>query len=103
MKKRINFSNWGRGCGRPLPAWAMCEEYEEPIEAVIRAIERRTGLTVCTSRDDGISIMHGRPESRHYQLTLGKALPRRLGGGYSVYGEVWIAIPCAREKEVGNA
>jgi len=31
--------------------------------------------------------------SRHYQLTLGTPVARRLGGGYSVEGTVWIAVP----------
>jgi hypothetical protein len=63
------------------------DEYETGLDAVRRAIARRTGLAVCSTSPQGVSL----PErERHYQITLGQPCP---GGGYSVEGEMWIAIP----------
>lgn len=63
------------------------------IGSVRRSIERRTGLRVVTCYVDGCSMNAGKLESRHYQMTLGRPLPRKTGGGYSVSGQVWVAIP----------
>lgn len=88
----ISVNTWGkRGLG--CISVRVADTDIEPIDAVRRSVERRTGLRVCGCRSDGTALdRKGQPESRHYQMTLG--LPCRTGG-YSVEGEIWAAIPVA--------
>jgi hypothetical protein len=65
---------------------------ERPIEAVCRAIGRKSGLQVVTCRHDGTQMGRSRPVAEHYQLTLGRRIARRYGGGYAVEGELWVAV-----------
>lgn len=94
--KRITFRAWGIRPERLqdlIPAYAVRHEHEGAAEAVCRAIGRATGHVVVTCSPQGTSLEHGKGESNHYQLTLGTPVARRLGGGYSVEGTVWIAVP----------
>ena len=92
MSNRINFDAWGCCLDRiTLPAYAMRQEGETGIDAVCRAIDAQNRPTMCvTCRHDGAALKGGKPESNHYQITLG--LPVK-SGGYSVEGNIWIAIP----------
>lgn len=91
---RVTYSSWGEQGSAVTPAYAVQKDHETRIEAVKRAIGRASKLTVCACSSQGTSLDNkGRPESRHYQITLGRAVPRRLGGGCSVEGSVWVAIP----------
>lgn len=92
--RTITIKSWGRHGLGPFRVRVDDDlEYCSAEEAVARSVARRTGLCVVTMRQDGTALERGRPESRHYQITLGKPLPRRLGGGWSVEGELWVAIP----------
>lgn len=94
MTRRVDFRAWGRMAAEvDLPAYAMRRSDETNSEAVCRAVARRTGLAVVTCRQDGVSLDRGQPYEAHYQLTLGRPVSRRLGGGYSVEGELWVAVP----------
>ena len=88
----VRIATWGR---RGLGTIAVrVEAGEPPIDAAPRGIDRRTGLQVCGCRSDSVAPALGsHPEAAHYQITLGRPLPRRLGGGWSVEGELWAAIP----------
>lgn len=72
--------------------FAMRDADESKIDAVARSIARRTGLKVCGLLDQGSAIRNGKPSARHYELTLGEALPQHVGGGYSVRGSVCVSI-----------
>jgi hypothetical protein len=67
----------------------------ERIDAVVRGVERRTGLRVCGGPcPQGHDVKRdGTVMSHHYSMTLGRPVARRYGGGYSVDSELWIAIP----------
>ncbi len=92
MSRRIHFSTWGpRADELDLPAYAMRRDDGDEIGAICRAIERTTRLDVVTCRPDGVSLSRGKPDSRHYQLTLGRPCP---GGGWTPKAEIWVAIPC---------
>lgn len=66
----------------------------EPImDAVQRSVARRTGYAVVTCRSDGTELDCGRPVAQHHQMTLGSPVPRRLGGGWNVEGEIWVSVP----------
>lgn len=88
MKRRINFSAWGRGVWK-APAFALGKEGEEAA-AVARAIARKSGVELVTLRSDGTSRANGVVDSRHYVASFGT--PCR-GGGWSPTAEVWFAIP----------
>ena len=96
MSKRIHFSTWGKGTrDLEMPAYAMADQYEIDTTAsrVADAIARKNGLQVVTLRSDGTALdRKGRPESRHYQTTLGR--PCR-GGGWTPVAELWFSIPAA--------
>lgn len=94
--KRVAFRAWGIRPERLrdlIPGYAMRHEHEGASEAVCRAIGRATGYAVVTCSPQGTSLEHGKAESNHFQLTLGTPIPRRRGGGFSVEGTVWIAVP----------
>ncbi len=98
MSRRIHFTAWGVSYPKlRLPAYAMRPSdkiYGGEREWVCRAIERKTGLHVVTCRPDGVSQCKDLPDSRHYQLTLGR--PCR-GGGWSPEAELWVAIPVRKD------
>jgi len=97
--ERIKIRAWGlrsEWLRTRVSGHALRHDGETRIEAVCRSIERRTGYVVCGCRGDGTALDRaGQPESRHYELTLGTRLSRRSGGGYSVEGICWVAVPCA--------
>lgn len=100
MTRTILVSGWGKGAQRHnLGSFTVRRREEDysDAEAVARSVARRTGLSVCTCRWDGTALSNGRPESNHYQMTLGRPVSRRLGGGYSVDSELWVAIPVPEE------
>jgi hypothetical protein len=82
-----------------LPDYAMRKAGEWPIGAVCRAIARKTGLTVVTCRSDGYRLEQDKPIEAHYQLTLGSRIDKRFGGGYSVEGELWVAVPIGGSQD----
>lgn len=88
----ITITTWGY---RHLNTTIRVRAYpdERAIQAVCRSIARRTRLDVVSYQDQGTALSHGRPESQHYSLQLGRPVPRKLGGGWSGAGEVWVAIP----------
>lgn len=90
MRKRIDFTAWGRGQWE-APAYAyVTEERDGPADAVATAIARKSGLQVVTMRSDGHGVTRGEIDSHHYVMTLGTLCP---GGGYTPEAEVWFAIP----------
>lgn len=113
MKQRITFGHWGVMPARlrervTVPAFcyfdadadgapteAVCRSRREvagtPTEAVCQCIERATRLSVVTCRSDGVALSHGKPEARHYELTLGLPAP---GGGWNVAGRMFVSVPC---------
>ena len=96
LKARIHFRTWGRGPGSGLDAVAVAESYESHIAAVVRSLERRTGLVCCGGpKGEGTALHKGKPEAHHYCVTLGS--PCR-GGGYTPRAEIWIAIPIGGAK-----
>jgi len=97
--KRTLFSAWGPAVhGRELPAWAMFDpEVEAPVAGVCRALERKLRLSVVNCCSDGTALDdHGRLEAQHYQLTLGR---RMRGGGWSLEGRAWVAVPIPKRDE----
>ena len=93
----IQVRAWGhREAAQSLPAIFGVRRTEQDytsLTAVQRSIHRRTGLEICGCTQQGTALEGGRPESHHYEVTLGRALRT---GGYSVEGSVWVAIPVSR-------
>jgi len=91
-RQRINFSRWGRKLsGLAFATYAVAQDGESPIDAVVRSVERTTGLQVCGGpRSDGYAVERGHKTAAHYQMTLGR--PCR-GGGWSPEAELWVSIP----------
>lgn len=96
-RKRIEFSAWGTGAikfGAPSCAYMSIDEtgLSTPVSAVCQALERHwgAGLVCATCRSDGMSLSNGKPDSYHYEITIGRAA---RGGGHNVEGRLWIAIP----------
>lgn len=88
MRETIKVSTWGRrGLGTIT---VRVEEGESRREAAARSIARRTGLTVATCQSQGTAMVGNKAESHHFQMTLGR---HQRTGGYSVEGEIWMAIP----------
>ena len=88
-RQRIYFTAWGRGTWE-APAWAMLVgEWDDPSDAVARAIARKSGLDICGFRPDGCGVTRGEIDSHHYQMTLGIHL---RSGGYAPEAEVWFSI-----------
>ncbi len=96
-RRRVTFSAWGiypAKLRERWPTYAVAVADESGMEAALRAIQRATRLSVVVCRPDATALDdHGRPEARHYEVTLGRAVARRFGGGYSVEGRAWLAIP----------
>lgn len=92
MTNRVNFVAWGNRVDRiTLPAYAMRQDYETDLEAVVRACERASRLVCCAGpRNEGTALNRGEPKAHHYAFTLGR--PAR-GGGYSPEAEIWVSIP----------
>lgn len=94
---RIKIDAWGIQPNRlrgSIGGMAIVRDGDTPVEAVCRSIERRTGLSVIACRSDGTRLDgRGRPEANTYEITLGRVLAKRFGGGYSVDGRCWIAVP----------
>jgi hypothetical protein len=90
--KTIKISTWGKMGLGTITVRVPSDGYTTECQAIASSIERRTGLSFCGGpRNEGASMdSHGRPESTHYQGTLGR--PCRTGG-YSVEGEIWFAVP----------
>lgn len=98
MSNRVNFSAWGRHLDRiTLPAYAVRQEFETDVEAVVRACQRASGLFCCAGpRDEGTALdRRGKPEANHYAFTLGRPV---RGGGYSLEAEVWVSIPIKKDR-----
>ncbi len=92
MSNRINFTAWGNTKGLTIPAYAMADpdEIDSPAARVASSIARKNGLEEVTLRSDGTALSKGKPESHHYQTTLGKPCP---GGGWTPEAELWFSIP----------
>lgn len=87
MGKRIYFQAWGQTSRVKIPDYAARNDgFSTPIEAVCRAIARKTGGGVwCLAcRHDSDT-----PDSRHYVATFGTSAM----GGSTPVAEVWISIP----------
>lgn len=75
--------------------------HEQPINAVVASIERRTGLTCCAGPcSQGTRLEKGQPCEDHYSLTLGRPINRRrlrdgrtTHDGFSPVCEIWCAVP----------
>jgi hypothetical protein len=67
--------------------WAP-DSYEGKAAAVARSIARRAGLECGSLRHDSDTA-----DSSIYEVTLGRSIPRRRGGGFSVEGACWFSIP----------
>jgi len=98
--KRIHFSTWGENPDSlDIASYAVVHVdddgyFDAKLDAVKRSIERTTGLAICGCTPQGQACSNGVPESSHYQITLGRPVSRRYGGGYSVEGGLWVSIPC---------
>ena len=91
---RVYYQSWGIRGALAVGEYAVDKgEGGGPLGAVRSSLERRNDLSVCGCSPQGTSLSDGEPESRHFQITLGRPLPRKVGGGYSVEGSVWVAIP----------
>lgn len=98
--KRIAYTvqgSWTRN--NTAPAYALVPSDEAPIAAIKRALERVSGDTAVTCRLDSCTAKRD-PRTYYYQITMGRPVPRRLGGGYNVTGEVWVTYTYTREEEV---
>ena len=82
--KRIPIEHDGR-C--PVDGYAIMGEWDiEPIDAVIRSIERRTGKRCYTRRQAGWNDY-----TKHYDCTFTNKT-RSYGGGYAIAFEATIYI-----------
>lgn len=87
--RRVHFQSWGTGA--PGDGYAIERDAEGAVRAVVRSLERRTGLSVCAGpRSEGTALEQGEPSENHYAVTLGR--PCR-GGGWTPEAEVWFSIP----------
>jgi hypothetical protein len=90
---RVYYSIWGIGAYRLglTASYAIMGPADMTrAAAVIRSLERRTGLVCCGSHNDGTDLgSRGQPVARHYRLTLGRRAP---GGGYIPAAEIWFKI-----------
>jgi len=90
-RRKIEFAWWGgRGSEVAMPAYAMADEYETDVQAICRAIHRKSGLHVITCRPDGYNIERDQLTEAHFELTLGDPCP---GGGWTPRAERWIGVP----------
>ena len=90
-KTKISFSAW-TSSGEPtwLPKYAMADEWVSDIDAVCKAIERKSRMDVISCRDDGSAVSQGKATANHYELTLGDHVS---GGGYTPRMRLWVSIP----------
>lgn len=97
----VEVRTWGRsGLGNFS---VRVDDETSAVEAARRSIARRSGLEIATCRSDGTALdKRGEPESHHYHVTLGAPVPREQGGGWSVKGELWFAIPASEPTPVGT-
>lgn len=96
MSNRIKFQHWGTRGPIQVPAYAVRQSDESSLDAVCRAIASKSRLKLaCRPSDQGTELERGTAVARHYELTFGRPVPRRLGGGMSVEGSVWVALPIA--------
>lgn len=97
--KRLRFDSWGiqpKWLRPKIPSCCMLADDDVVVfgwrdakaGCVASAIERATGLSVVNMQSQGSDN-----EGNHYQITLGRPLPRRYGGGYSVEGSLWVKVP----------
>jgi hypothetical protein len=56
--------------------------------AVARSIARRAGLECCPPRHDSDTA-----DSSIFEVALGRSIPQKRGGGFSVEGACWFSIP----------
>lgn len=97
--KRVYFEHWGTFSNKfEIPAYAVGDlDVFTPSEIVAKCIERATGLSIGACQSQGTSLdKKGKPESHHYQLTLGSPIPKKYGGGLSVEGQIWFGVPVAQ-------
>jgi hypothetical protein len=99
MSKRIYFEHWGARGSVRIPAYAVRTEGDDSdMKAVARAVAAASGLATCGCSPQG-TVLDGDLEwAEHYELTLGRPLPRRVGGGFSVEGSVWVSVPMRRDR-----
>lgn len=93
---RVHFSAWGATLHKlKIPAFAVQEVGETPIESVIRAIGKKSRM------DRGSAHLDSKnSDSLIYQVTLGRSCRRKgqCDQGWSPEAEIWIAIP----RELGD-
>lgn len=90
--KTITVSTWGRTkVFEPLGSIKVriSTDDESALHAVVRSIERRTGLVAITTKSEGWEVMGGQAVSHHWVATLGTTLP---SGGWMPEREIWFAI-----------
>jgi len=90
--RTIKFSRWGRKIGDlKFATYAVGQPGESPIEAVIRSVQRTTGLCLCGGpRLEGQIVEKRRPVATQWAMTLGRPV---RGGGFEPRAELWISIP----------
>lgn len=90
MPKRVKIKVWGAAAGRfNFASFAIVPDGESSSYAIARSIARTTGLEWCGGPcGDGYNA-----DSMHYHGTLGKPIPRKRGGGWSVVAELWFSVP----------
>lgn len=94
----ITVDTWGSlGLGTIRVRWTMGHW----TDAIERSIERRTGMAVWRLMPDGTALgRDGKAARLHYCSSYGRRVPRRLGGGVSVYGQIWVSVdPSQLEDE----
>lgn len=98
-RKKLCFDSWGIRPDRlrsRIPSCCMTREDDDyigtkPVNCVARSVARATKLDVINVQSQGEDR-----EGNIYQLTLGRSVPRRFGGGYSVEGSLWVKVPYRR-------
>jgi len=100
MSTRIQFDHWGLRGSVKIPAYAMRQPEETNVDAVARSIARKSGLDIASRpTPQGTECdENGRPRANQFELTFGRPVPRRHGGGMSVEGSVWVSIPIASRE-----
>ena len=89
---RIYFNAWGPAAKRlKLPKYAVktADQWMEKQSVVAHAIARKNGLQVISIRDEGLSLIKGKPDSMHYLVQLGRFC---RGGGWTPEAEIWISL-----------
>jgi hypothetical protein len=93
-RHRMTFSAWGipRRLRDLITGTCYRHDDESAIGAVCRHLERQTRLSVVACRLDNHRRDRGVVIGAQYEITLGRGLDPRYGGGYSVDGRVWVEI-----------